>query len=183
MIQMPEEEKKAHAHEKPERPAHDHTKEKGHEETEVKAEEKKEEKKPEEKTRDDLKSEVKKHEETKRDKTKSSTGLESNIAGLLSYVLGWITGLIFLLIEDKDEYVRYHAMQSIIVFGAITVIEIVLEFFGLIPYVDVVFLALQGLVGLFAFVLWIVLMVKAYQGVRYKLRWAGELAEKYSTRK
>ncbi len=133
-------------------------------------------------------SEEKKPEEikgdrTKGDKTKSSTGLESNIAGLLSYVLGWITGLIFFLLEEKDEYVRYHAMQSIIVFGAVTVVEIVLELFGLIPYVDVVFLALQGLVGLFAFVLWVVLMVKAYQGVRYKIRWAGELAEKYSVKK
>ena len=124
-----------------------------------------------------------KPEEIKRDETKSSTGLESNTAGLLSYVLGWITGLIFFLLEDKDEYVRYHAMQSIIVFGAVTVVEIVLELFGLIPYVDVVFLALQGLVGLFAFVLWVVLMVKAYQGVRYKIRWAGELAEKYSAKK
>ena len=55
-------------------------------------------------------SEEKKPEEIKRDKTKSSTGLESNIAGLLSYVLGWITGLIFFLLEEKDEYVRYHAM-------------------------------------------------------------------------
>ena len=46
---------------------------------------------------------------------KSSTGLESNIAGLLSYLVGWITGLIFFLIEQEDEFVRFHAMQSIIV--------------------------------------------------------------------
>ena len=128
-------------------------------------------------------SEEKKPEEIKKDETKSSTGLESNVAGLLSYVLGWITGLILFLLEEKDEYVRYHAMQSIIVFGAVTVVEIVLGFFRLIPYVDVVFVALQGLVGLFGFVLWVVLMVKAYQGVRYKLPWAGELAEKYSKKR
>jgi len=128
-------------------------------------------------------SEEKKPEEIKKDETKSSTGLESNVAGLLSYVLGWITGLILFLLEEKDEYVRYHAMQSIIVFGAVTVVEVVLGFFRLIPYVDVVFVALQGLVGLFAFVLWVVLMVKAYQGVRYKLPWAGELAEKYAAKK
>jgi uncharacterized membrane protein len=128
-------------------------------------------------------SEEKKPEEIKRDETKSSTGLESNLAGLLSYVLGWITGLIFFLLEEKDEYVRYHAMQSIIVFGAVTVVEIVLGFFRLIPYIEVLFVALQGLVGLFAFVIWVVLMVKAYQGVRYKLPWAGELAEKYSVKK
>ncbi len=128
-------------------------------------------------------SEEKKPEETKSAELKSSTGLESNVAGLLSYVLGWITGLIFLLLEDKDDYVRYHAIQSIIVFGAVTVVEVVLEIFQLIPYLDVVFVALQALVGVFAFVLWIVLMVKAYLGVRYKLPWAGELAEKYSVKK
>jgi len=50
---------------------------------------------------------------------KSSTGLESNVAGLLSYLVGWITGLIFFLIEQEDEFVRFHAMQSIIVFGAV----------------------------------------------------------------
>jgi uncharacterized membrane protein len=117
------------------------------------------------------------------EENKSSMELEPNIAGMLSYVLGWVTGLIFFLLEEKDEYVRFHAMQSIIVFGAVTVVEIVLEIFKLIPYVDVVFVALQALVGLLAFVLWIVLMVKAYQGVRYKLPFAGEMAEKYSPKK
>jgi len=117
------------------------------------------------------------------EENKGSMGLEPNVAALLSYVLGWVTGLIFYLLEEKDEYVRYHAMQSIIVFGAVTVVEIVLAIFRLIPYIDVVFVALQALVGLLAFVLWIVLMVKAYQGVRYKLPWAGGMAEKYVAKK
>ena len=56
----------------------------------------------------------------------SNTGLDSNIAALLSYVLGWVTGLIFFLIEQKDEYVRFHALQSIIVFGSISVFSIVI---------------------------------------------------------
>lgn len=110
---------------------------------------------------------------------KSSTGLESNLAGLLSYVLGWITGLIFFLVEEKDEFVRFHAMQSIIVFGALTVVIIVLSILQWIPVIGVLFLVLQAIVGLLAFVLWIMLMVRAYQGVRYKLPWAGELAERY----
>lgn len=114
---------------------------------------------------------------------KSSTGLESNIGGLLSYVLGWITGLIFFLVEVKDEFVRFHAMQSIIVFGAITVVGIVLSVLQLIPGIGILFTVLSALVGLFAFVLWIVLMVKAYQGERYKLPWAGELAERYSAKR
>jgi len=115
---------------------------------------------------------------------KSSTGLDSNIGGLLSYVLGWITGLIFFLIEEKDEFVRFHAMQSIIFFGAVTAVQIVLGFLQWIPGpVGVLFTVLMSLLGLFAFVMWIVLMVKAYQGARYKLPLAGDLAERYSPKR
>ena len=115
---------------------------------------------------------------------KSSTGLESNVAGVLSYVLGWITGLIFFLIEEKDEFVRYHAMQSIVFFGAVTALWIVFGFLRWIPGpVGVLFTVLISLVALFAFVMWIVLMVKAYQGARYKLPVAGDLAEKYSPKR
>jgi uncharacterized membrane protein len=113
---------------------------------------------------------------------KSSTGLDSNIGGLLSYVLGWITGLILFLIEEKDEFVRFHAMQSIIFFGAITVVMIVFGILELIPYIGILFVILTSLVGLFAFVMWIILMVKAYQGERFKLPIAGDLAEKYSAK-
>jgi uncharacterized membrane protein len=114
---------------------------------------------------------------------KSSTGLESNIGGLLSYLVGWITGLIFFLIEQEDEYVRYHAMQSIIFFGAITVIQIVLIILAFIPYIGLIFLILQYIVWLFAVVMWIILMVRAYQGARIKLPIAGSLAEKYSAKR
>ena len=114
---------------------------------------------------------------------RSSTGLESNVAGLLSYVLGWITGLIFFLIEQEDESVRFHAMQSIIVFGGISVLAFVLWLLALIPVIGILFLVLQWLVGVGAFVLWILLMVRAYQGERYKLPWTGELAERYSAKR
>lgn len=111
---------------------------------------------------------------------KSSTGLDSNIGGLLSYVLGWITGLIFFLIEEKDEFVRFHAMQSIIVFGAITVLSIVLGIFFTVPYIGPV---LGAFFWIATVVLWIILMVKAYKGERYKLPIAGNLAEKYSAKR
>jgi len=115
---------------------------------------------------------------------KSSTGLESNIGGLLSYLLGWITGLIFFLIEERDEFVRFHAMQSIIFFGAITVAWIILGFLQWIPGpVGALFTVLISLVALFAFVMWIVLMVKAYQGELFKLPVAGELAQRYSPKR
>ena len=50
---------------------------------------------------------------------KTSTGLDENVAGLLCYVLGWVSGLVFILIEQENNFVRFHAMQSIIVFGAL----------------------------------------------------------------
>ena len=103
---------------------------------------------------------------------KTSTGLEANVAGLLCYVAGWISGLVFILIEKENKFVRFHAMQSIIVFGVLSVASIVL---GWIPVLNVVIVPLISVLGL---VLWIVLMVKAYQGEKYKLPWAGDLAEK-----
>ncbi|OGO05279.1 MAG: hypothetical protein A2Y91_01645, partial [Chloroflexi bacterium RBG_13_54_8] len=108
-----------------------------------------------------------------------STGLEANVAGLLCYVLGWITGLIFFLLEKEDKLVRFHAMQSIVTFGAFTAVFIVLSILEWLPLVGVLFLVLESLIGILAFVLWIVLMIKAYQGERYKLPWAGDFAERY----
>jgi len=112
--------------------------------------------------------------------SKTSVGLEENVAGLLCYVLGWVSGLVFILIEKENKFVRYHAMQSIFVFGAFTVIQIVLSFFMWIPYIGIIFSILSWLIGLLAFILWIVLMVKAFQGQTYKLPWAGNMAEKYA---
>lgn len=103
---------------------------------------------------------------------KSSTGLEANVAGLLCYVGWWVSGLVFILIEKESKFVRFHALQSIYVFGVLNVAIIV---FGWIPFLNLV---LPPIIGLFGFVLWIILMVKAYQGTMFKLPWAGDLAEK-----
>ena len=108
---------------------------------------------------------------------KTSTGLEANVAGLLCYVLGWISGLVFILIEKENKFVRFHAVQSIAVFGAVTIVQIVLFVLAQIPFIGLLFWILYAIVGLLAFVLWIVLMVKAYQGTMYKLPWAGNFAE------
>jgi uncharacterized membrane protein len=108
---------------------------------------------------------------------KTSSGLEANVAGLLCYVLGWVSGLVFILIEKENKFVRFHAMQSIIVFGALTVANFILSW---IPVIGGFLVWVIGLLGL---VLWIVLMIKAYQGATYKLPWAGNLAEKWTGEK
>ena len=109
---------------------------------------------------------------------KSATGLPKNTAAALAYSLGWLTGIVFLLVE-KDKFVRFHAMQSITVFGAFTIVQLGLSILSLIPYVWILFNILSGLLGLVAFVLWILLMIKAYQGETYHLPYAGDLAEKH----
>jgi len=101
----------------------------------------------------------------------SSTGLEPNVAGLLCYLGGWISGIVFLVIEQKNRFVRFHALQSIVTFAALTVAGALL---GWIPYAGDVF---GIIIGILAFILWVVLMVKAYQGELYKVPVAGQVAE------
>ncbi len=103
-----------------------------------------------------------------------TAGIEENIAGLLCYVLGWVTGIIFLLI-DKRPFVRFHAAQSIVVFGGLTVIRIALGMMSVFGHG--MFWALFSLIGLVGFVLWILLMIKAYQHELFKLPIAAPIAE------
>jgi uncharacterized membrane protein len=85
----------------------------------------------------------------------------------------FISVFIFLLRQgEKNSWVRFHAAQSIIVFGTITVAASIL---GLIPIIGTAFSAIIWIIG---FVLWIILMVKAYNGARYKVVWAGDIAER-----
>ena len=100
----------------------------------------------------------------------STTSLEPNIAGLLCYLGIWITGIIFLVIEHKNKFVRFHAIQSIIVFGTLSIASAILT---RIPFVGGFF---GGIIGVLFFILWIVLMVKAYQGQLYKVPVAGDIA-------
>jgi len=102
----------------------------------------------------------------------TSTGLSPNVAGLLCYVGIWISGIIFLVLEQRNKFVRFHAAQSIVAFGTLTVAGIIL---GLIPVVGVAFSSIIGIIG---FIVWIIMMVKASNGEWYKLPWAGDVAEK-----
>lgn len=109
-------------------------------------------------------------------------GLAENVAGLLAYVLGWITGIIFLMI-DKRPWVRFQAAQSIVVFGGLTVIRIGLVVihgmiggvfgYGLLTMLEVIL----GLIGL---VLWILLMIKAYQHENFRVPIAAGIADGFA---
>ena len=100
---------------------------------------------------------------------KSTFGLDKNIASALTYLFGWLSGLVFFLVEKNDKDIRFHAVQSIIFFGALNIIVI-------IPVVGWLVSPFLGLVGLIS---WVVLLVKAYRGEKLKLPVVGELAEKW----
>ena len=101
---------------------------------------------------------------------KSIFGLEKNVACALTYLVGWLSGLVFLLTEKEDKDIRFHAVQSIIFFGALTVL-------CMIPVIGWALSPLIFLVGLIG---WLVLLIKAYQGEKFELPVIGKLAEKYS---
>jgi uncharacterized membrane protein len=109
--------------------------------------------------------------------------MAENVAGFLCYILGWITGLIFYFI-DKRPYVRFHATQSIVVFGGLHILTFILGAFFGISLITGGFagfsigLALYRILDVIALVLWILLMVKAHQGERYRVPFAADLAEK-----
>ncbi|MFY9804370.1 MAG: DUF4870 domain-containing protein [Candidatus Acidiferrales bacterium] len=105
----------------------------------------------------------------------ATSGMAENVAGLLCYVLGWVTGLIFFFI-DKRPFVRFHAAQSIVVFGGLTIIQIALSMVFAAGGVALGF-GLHSLLSILGFVLWILLMIKAYQGEKYRLPLAADLAD------
>lgn len=102
---------------------------------------------------------------------KSSTGMEENIAALLCYLFGVITGIIFFVLEKDSEFVKFHAMQSMITFGAIFILHIGLSFVPILGH------SVSALLSLVSFVLWVICMFKAFKGERFKLPVVGDLAE------
>lgn len=114
---------------------------------------------------------------------KTSTGLEPNLAGALSYVLGPITGILFLVIEKESKFVRFHAMQSTVLGVAWIVLTYALSILaGVVAFVPVIGWIISILVsigmGLIGFILWLMLMWRAFQGQEWEVPVAGPLARK-----
>jgi uncharacterized membrane protein len=106
-------------------------------------------------------------------KTETSLGMDENIEGLLCYVLGWVSGIAFLILEKSNKFVRFHAMQSLITFLSITAASMIL---GVIPYFGWLLSLLLWIISL---LLWIIMMLKALKGEWYKLPVAGDFAERF----
>ena len=108
--------------------------------------------------------------------SETTTGLAPNVAGLLCYVGWWISGIVFVVLEKKSTSVRFHAWQSIVTFGVLTVVQIAI---AVIPFVGWI---LSPLVWILSVVLWILLMVQAGSGKMWKLPWVGNWAEKQASK-
>ena len=116
----------------------------------------------------------------------SSSGIQPNLAAALSYLLTIITGIIFFVIEKENKFVRFHAMQAILFGAACIILWIVLGilstalwFVPVIGWIINALIALASLaLGLGGFILWLILMYKAYKGERFKLPVVGDIAEK-----
>jgi len=102
---------------------------------------------------------------------KTSAGMDANVAAALSYLVGFVTGIIFLLVEKENKFVRFHAMQSTLVFLGIVAIDILLQLVPILGALLVIFVVIPA-----SAVLWLLLMFKAYQGEEFKLPLVGQMA-------
>ncbi len=105
------------------------------------------------------------------EKTNSTTGLDEHLAAMLCYLLGFITRIVFLVVEKNSAFVRFHAMQSTIAFGGISVVSIVMWQVPIIGWL------INLLLMPVTLILWLVLMFKAYQKEKFKLPIVGNIAE------
>ncbi|PKL93054.1 MAG: hypothetical protein CVV21_00985 [Candidatus Goldiibacteriota bacterium HGW-Goldbacteria-1] len=109
------------------------------------------------------------------DEKKTSLGIDENVEGLLCYVFGWVTGLIFLLTEKESKFVKFHALQSIF----FSIASFVAGIMGIaLAFIPVIGPLLSPAVTLGIIALWVILMVKAYQKEMFKLPVIGDMAEK-----
>ena len=102
---------------------------------------------------------------------KTSTGFDANVAAALTYLVGFVTGIIFLLVEKENKFVRFHAMQSTLLFLGIVAIDILLQLVPLLGALVVLFVVIP-----LSAILWLLLMFKAYLGEEFKLPLVGQMA-------
>jgi uncharacterized membrane protein len=99
------------------------------------------------------------------------SGLKKETAGALAYVLGPVTGIVFLVIS-KDPFVKFHAMQSTVVFGVLFVLQWVLG-------ITIVLFPISAIISLVTFALWLILIYKAWQGEQWEVPVLGKIAKNF----
>ncbi|MFH0777776.1 MAG: DUF4870 domain-containing protein [Candidatus Eisenbacteria bacterium] len=103
--------------------------------------------------------------------TKTTMGLDENVEGLLCYLFGWLTGILFLLLEKDSKFVKFHALQSLLTFLGLTILTGILWMIPLLGILATLVVIPLGVI------LWVVLMYQAYKGLMFKLPIVGGFAE------
>lgn len=104
---------------------------------------------------------------------------DKNLVAAISYLLGFITGIVILLVEKDDRFIRFHAMQSTLVFGGLFIITVLLSLvLGRIILFGVLVNLVNTLLSVLGVIVWIVSMIKAYQGQMFKWPIVGDFAER-----
>ncbi len=124
---------------------------------------------------------------TRRQRTSASSSSAStmkmapNKAAIFSYALGWVSGLIFLVMERKNSFVRFSAAQSFLFFGSVSILQIIISALSHIPLLGVLLAPILGLVSTVvtavALAAWLFLMFQASRGVKVKIPVVGDYAE------
>ncbi|WP_342305925.1 DUF4870 domain-containing protein [Methanolobus sp. ZRKC5] len=110
--------------------------------------------------------------------SETKLGVSENIAGVIAYLFGLISGILLLVIEKDNKFVRFHAAQSTVLSIAIIIFSIVIMMVGWIPIIGWLIALLSIFVYLAIFVLWIFLMYKAFTGEMYRLPILANYADK-----
>ena len=110
----------------------------------------------------------------------TSMNMDPNMAAGLSYLAGWVTGLIFFLMEKQNRFVRFHAMQSILSSVAVIIAYIIVTIITSLPLIGLIGIILWPLLSIASLILWLYLMINAFQGKYVKLPVIGDYAERYA---
>ena len=104
-----------------------------------------------------------------------------NLVAALSYLLGFITGIVILLVEKDDKFIRFHAWQSTVTFGGLFVVNILIGLiFAPLGIFEVLGRFIDTVLFVISVIIWLVSMVKAYRGKVYKWTITGKLAENWT---
>nr|WP_321496381.1 DUF4870 domain-containing protein [uncultured Methanolobus sp.] len=104
--------------------------------------------------------------------SETKLGVSENIAGVIAYILGFITGILLLIIEKENSFVRFHAAQSTVLSGILFILGIILGFIPIIGWLIALFLPFV------AIILWLFLIYMAFSGKMYRLPVLADFADK-----
>jgi uncharacterized membrane protein len=117
----------------------------------------------------------------------TSTGVDARLSALLCYLAWWVSGVVFLVLEQEHRAVRFHAAQSIVLFGGLTAVIVLLSVTSVAalfvsPAIFQATWTISYLVWFAAVVLWLIVLVRTFRGETWRVPFAGDLAARIASR-